>query len=273
MRVVRVDEWAEFDEMMSPGGSFQSWAFRGQRDDSWQLVSSLARHLGQFHVRSEEWPNQEARTLRIFKRKAHLHLDHVPADEDDFQWLALIQHYGGPTRLLDFTWSPYVAAFFALEVAMGDCAVFALDTSAIARSVFVPLRNADVFHDSFLPGTEDHIYQGEPGVMNGRLVAQLGTFIVPGRIDQPLDELVERVCGPDALCKIVLDQGMRDSALRALYDRNVHYASLFPDLNGLAMSLRLELENHWAFDPKTGVNLPAFAANPYARSTNTSINE
>ena len=40
--------------------------------------------------------------------------------------------------------------------------------------------------------------------------------------------------------------------MRTLYDRNVHNASLFPDLNGSAASLRYELETHWAFDPKTG---------------------
>ena len=53
-------------------------------------------------------------------------LGHVPEWEDDFQWLALMQHHGAPTRLLDFTWSPYVAAFLALERAVDDAAVWAI---------------------------------------------------------------------------------------------------------------------------------------------------
>ena len=51
---------------------------------------------------------QEERIARIFQRKAHLFLTHIPERSDTFQWLALMQHHGAPTRSLDFTWSPYV---------------------------------------------------------------------------------------------------------------------------------------------------------------------
>ena len=68
------------------------------------------------------WAAQEERILRIFKRKAHHFLSAGPLPDDDFEWLALMQHHGAPTRLLDFTWSPYVAAFFALQRATGDAA-------------------------------------------------------------------------------------------------------------------------------------------------------
>ncbi|WP_218834906.1 hypothetical protein [Rhodococcus sp. ACS1] len=66
---------------------------------------------------------------------------------------------------------------------------------------------------------------------------------------------------------------MRDEAMRSLYDRNVHDASLFPDLNGLAVSLRYELETHWAFDAKAGTDFAGFDGQPYAWSTETSLLE
>ena len=68
----------------------------------------------------------------MFKRKAHQFLAQPPDPDDDFQWLALMQHHGAPTRLLDFTWSPYVAAFFALERATSDAAVWALNPANIS---------------------------------------------------------------------------------------------------------------------------------------------
>ena len=137
---------------------------------------------------------QEARIIRIFKRKAHLYLDHVPRDDDDLQWLALMQHHGAPTRLLDFTWSPYIAAFFALEMATRDAAVYAVDTGILAASphATVNLRQRGVFQREVLARSTTSVFQSEPGVMNRRLTAQLGTFLVPGVIDDPAEDVLDR---------------------------------------------------------------------------------
>jgi hypothetical protein len=71
----------------------------------------------------------------------------VPRDDDgDFQWLSLIQHYGVPTPLLDFTWWPYVAAHLALDLAQTDCAVFAVDTRVFSSDA------GPAFHDLRIPG-------------------------------------------------------------------------------------------------------------------------
>jgi hypothetical protein len=274
-----INRWSDFDKLMEKGGQYASWAFRGQRDARWQMWTSLSRHLREFGVHPSVWPPQEARIVRIFKRKAHLHLTHIPVETDTFQWLALIQHYGGPTRLLDFTWSPYVAAFFALETATTDAAVFALDTRKLPQKISIgrvsatSLRETGAFEALFLPGTNQIVTQTEPGVLNPRLTAQLGTFVVPGVLDEPPEKVIDNCCGTDALVKITLSHDLREEAMRSLYDRNVHNASLFPDLNGLAASLRYELETHWAFDAKTGTDFPGWSGNPYARSLETSIDE
>ncbi len=274
MRNITVETWTQFDEFMAPDGDnqYRSWLFRGQRDNSWNIWSSLSRHLRNFQIHESVWPEQEARILRIFKRKAHLYLPKVPRDDDDFQWLALIQHYGGPTRLPDFTWSPYVAAFFAMETAVADAAVFAFDPRSLPKE----LPNVDVdgqqrtfysvggmgdagaYSALFLPGTHDVISHADPAALNQRITAQLGTFLVPGSLNKSLNHIIHGLCADtdSALVKFTLPKSIREIAMQSLHNRNVNNASLFPDLNGLAQSLRYELEFHWAFNPRTGEDYP-----------------
>ena len=75
----------------------------------------------------------EARFCRQFRRAFHHYADNIPRPDDAMEWLSLMQHHGAPTRLLDFTWSPYVAAFFALYRATADAAVWAFNPAQISR--------------------------------------------------------------------------------------------------------------------------------------------
>lgn len=269
-RQFRVESWDEFLEIIR-SAPYANWAFRGERHADWPLCTSLTRYFQAFGIHPRAWPEQERRILRIFKRKAHQYLNQPPALDDDFQWLALMQHHGAPTRLLDFTWSPYVAAFFALERATGEAAVWALNPTELgSREVRKPgaapritLPEMDPrlpgnFARYFLPGNNAFIWVGEPDTMNRRLIAQSGTFAVPGRLDAPIEDVL--MTYPDAenmIVKIVLpaDQ-VREAGLRELYRMNITYATLFPDLDGLARSLAYELEYHWAYDPRTMEPLP-----------------
>src|SRR5438034_362191 len=133
---------------------YSNWAFRGERDGSWPLYSSLSRYFQNQAVARDAWPEQEGRILRIFKRKAHQFLERPPEWDDDFQWLALMQHHGAPTRLIDFTWSPYVAAFFALERTVSDGVVWAMNPARIDSSrAAKPLRM-----DPRVPGNFNKYY-------------------------------------------------------------------------------------------------------------------
>jgi hypothetical protein len=96
--------------------------------------------------------------------------------------------------------------------------------------------------------------------MNHRLVAQSGTFLIPGVLDRPVEEILAGYQTPDTLVvKFELDSAaVRSDAMRALYAMNITYATLFPDLAGLAKSMAYELEFHWGFDPRTMEPYPGF---------------
>jgi hypothetical protein len=82
--------------------------------------------------------------------------------------------------------------------------------------------------------------------MDQRLIAQAGTFVLPGLLQKPLDEILNNYSSDDELLrKIVLPRAVRDDAMRALYRMNITNASLFPDMEGLARSIALELEMVW----------------------------
>ena len=274
---IAISNWNEYKSLAS-GVDFKSWAFRGQRDASWKVKSTLTRYLEDYKVDKRAWSEQENRILRIFKRKAHLYLDHIPPDNDDFQWLSIMQHFGTPTRLIDFTWSPYVAAFFALETATSNSAIWAIfppyiDFSdkqqirggAIINPRIQGMREPGNYGKFFLPGIEPFVITGEPHVMNKRLIAQSGTFAVPGKVDESLEEILRDYARSDeTIIKIELDtKKLRDEALWDLYNMNITYATLFPDINGMAKYLAYELEFHWAYNPKSFNKYDGFDNPPY----------
>jgi FRG domain len=102
----------------------QGWVFRGHERAGWTLQTSLEREFETSGSRAEK--ELLSHFLRSAPRSLSSHL--VPADHDTAAWLGLIQHHGGPTRLLDVTRSPYVALYFAFEAAGGsDRAVWGIE--------------------------------------------------------------------------------------------------------------------------------------------------
>jgi hypothetical protein len=87
--------------------------------------------------------------------------------------------------------------------------------------------------------------------MNRRLIAQSGTFLVPGVLDVPVEEILSDRDQTNILAKFVLANSVRDQGMRELYRMNITFATLFPDLDGLARSMGYELEFHWAYNPRT----------------------
>ena len=125
MRVAQlcIDTWHDLCEFATNVDGFM---FRGQADADWPLESSLERAYRKYSPIASHFEYGEKWALHEFKQKYHLYSGSVPIDSDYFEWLALLQHHGFPTRLLDFTWSIYTACFFAVANATTDSAIWCI---------------------------------------------------------------------------------------------------------------------------------------------------
>lgn len=259
--VDRVADWAELKHRLSDFGP--EWVFRGHAGASWPLATALERADSADRA-ADEW-----RMIDHFRRRASLHLPPQLnlTDDDVFGWMALMQHYGAPTRLLDVTRSPYVAAFFALEEPVcgddEDAAIWAIDTSACARQArrvladqwslteheatrLVDQEHARLVHRLVVPpgACVPAVFPVEPWRFDPRQSAQQACFLCPGDVTRPIREQLEAVLGGSrdhAIVQLCLPRAVRQEAVEDLWRMNVSPASLFPSLEGLARALRLLL--------------------------------
>lgn len=201
----------------------------------------------------------EAAILREFTRRAHHFASDPPPPQDTLEWFALMRHYGAPCRLLDFTYSFYVACYFALKAAInrdGNAAVWAINTDWVIRrfeEIFgegtMAKRGEDFrfkrpsdFRATFLDPDYPTTFVGvvNPYRLNQRLTAQQGVFLCPGNVGLPFMQnlLTPSAIGArDQVIRMVISPEAKTEAIRELRRMNVTSATLFPDLSGFAESL------------------------------------
>lgn len=147
--VRHLKDWKEvrdaFDSFPTPrlGMYLTSWIFRGLKSTEYDLEPRIER---QSKGSDCDWAALESMLLVEFQSKARMYMNayDLPDPQDKPSWLALMQHYGVSTRLLDFSYSPYVALYFALRERSGnerlcDAALWALDATAVefaAKMIF-----------------------------------------------------------------------------------------------------------------------------------------
>lgn len=134
-----ISSWNSFMQLCNTEFT-DRWHFRGVLDN-WALETALERAARDWRIPMNDLPEIEKGLLREFKRAYPPDESTLsPDDNDTLGWMALMQHHGAPTRLLDWTYSPFVAAFFALD-ALLSCGEFERKAAVWALS-YRPLASA-----------------------------------------------------------------------------------------------------------------------------------
>lgn len=247
---LRVSSWNELNEALYAKswredlGRFRSnSAFRGLSDVTYDLQTSLMRLGGSY-------ANLEGPLLRTFRRYAER--DAVN-DDSVWNWLAVAQHHGLPTRLLDWTYSPYVALHFATQdLAAYDRDGIILCVDYVKSVDFLPdvLRQLLDEEDAYVFTAEmlnhgaptllefDRLTEPpfvaffEPPSLDQRIVNQYALFSLMSDPTASLDRWLED--HPDLLRRIVLPAELKREIRDKLDQANITERVLFPGLDGLS---------------------------------------
>lgn len=132
----KIENWNQIYSLNSM--FFSPYVFRGQANSKWNLETSIERKSDEFGRTSgvAGFNTEEKWMLHEFKRKFHLYSKNVIDKNDKFEWLAIMQHYGAPTRLLDFTQSIYIATYFAIIDSDSESSIWGVNRHILRDNLF-----------------------------------------------------------------------------------------------------------------------------------------
>jgi hypothetical protein len=217
--------------------------FRGQACNHWALAPGYLRL---------KKPPSESTLLKRFKQSAAMLIDRDP--KDSFDWLFLMQHYGLPTRLLDWSESPLVALYFALEENEKhpgeDAALWCLRPSELNKKANIQDDNEEFFIPSF-DDEELKNYSIESLASgpkrtrllpiatiatrnNTRIQAQLGVFTI-----HHLDEVaIDKIGDGSHVVKYNIPKSRRSHILDQLRLLGFSKFTMFPELSSIGENIK-----------------------------------
>lgn len=249
---IQLSSWQEFNNYIQQFS--EGWAFRGQANAAWVLNNAIERT--DFITQGN---GIEAKFVAEFQRGARNYLSKDETPEHLIEWLALMQHHGAPTRLLDLTRSPYIASYFAFEFTPvredHSVAVWCLNVAHLKKMALEILTqafgdalketqnliNEKLFEVLFYQNNKRLVFPVEPFRMNRRYSLQQSIFLSTGTSEATFMEQLHFLQDdmPKAVVKLEVPSLHKKEVLRQLLKMNMHRASLFPDLDGYALSLKL----------------------------------
>lgn len=280
-RVLRPASWRELIAELAappPRSEFDYMWFRGQGDESWTLGSSLSRGARGL-VPGDELRKAENLAIASFKNSAAHLLPQAPRDDEPLRWMHLMQHYGAPTRLIDWTESPFIGLYFAVADAttMGQpAALWCLNHAACdlhyGLSATIDLLDPTKDHtaaifEKLIAALDDPEEIAPLPLMltrpDGRMLAQAARIVattndegsIPVDLPSPPASDTMRAAMADPgfvdfverrslLTKIIIEPDWRIQILEALEDMHIIHERLFPGVEGVGRGLTHDLS--WA---------------------------
>ena len=240
----KLSSWRYFsDFILSKMLDYSTYVWRGHRNNNWLLEPTLDRILKKLpaHKRTRRYETHlESFTYAARGRRGN----NPPPMTNENDWWALGQHNGLVTPLLDWTSSPFVAAFFAFNE-LGDNQtnyrrVYAVSRVQIERKSIEIAANHN--NDKGRPPNVEFVrpFSDE----NPRLVNQAGLFSrAPANVD--IEKWVRKHFRGETeimyLIKIDIPDNDRVLALRSLNRMNINHLTLFPDMHGTCNFCNMDL--------------------------------
>ncbi len=208
MKEVTIKSLGELEQQLN---GTVAYMWRGVSNSQHALIPKVAR---EWHLKSDLLEVSERSMLLQFKVRARPYLNTVPSNE--WEWLALGQHYGLPTRLLDWTLNPLVALYFACTGnKSADGAVY----FAFRMNGVDPEKEPDPF--SLKSAKAWH-----PPQIDHRMSFQQGLFTVPPDPLVPLKEGIR--------LKVVIPSKSKAALTASLRTFGIHIATIFPNVESVA---------------------------------------
>ena len=214
-----VNSFNELHDVLTSYRNDTVWVYRGHSDSSWNLIPKAGRLP--FSA------SDDRGIIQTWKRRAIEYNRIEP--KDDWDWLAIAQHHGLATRLLDWTMNPLVAAFFA---------VFPEDEH---EAIIYAYRSSRVvIQERVSPWDCEGVVKFRPRGIAKRIVRQDGLFTIHNPPTLGIEECLQK---PDVLNKIIVSQSYRRQLLYELFQYGISMLSLFPDLDGLSAHVNWYMSN------------------------------
>ena len=211
MNESRISSFTELHEIIQKYDA-RTVIYRGMKSVKYPLIPKIGRIVPPESIGSRE--TNEKEILRLFKERALRFLDFMPTT--DWDWLALGQQHGLPTRLLDWTNNPLVACYFAVEEPSDDDSV-----------IYAYQNNSYIDVEKFPePFRYKEVGKFIPRHITPRITTQGGLFTIHPK---PYEQFES-----DDMEKIVIPQDVRSSLKRTLNKYGVDRFSLFPSLDALS---------------------------------------